>query len=181
MANIPDEYLDSDFDFGFTAVDADELESGTEVVESQQTTEAVTEVANEISSVLVDKIDGMEERLNSVIVALGNATPDDFVLPNDDLARIEEKIDKIVTLETNELAELFSKQGDNIKVIIDEVEEKKGQLEEEYKEKMEGVENLILPLLYNLLKNPDKEYILWPNRTEVIQRQIDKILQVTRT
>ena len=26
MSNIPEEYLDSDFDFGFTAVDADELE-----------------------------------------------------------------------------------------------------------------------------------------------------------
>ena len=177
MAHIPDEYSDSDFDFGFTAVDADELESGTEVVESQQT----TEVVNEISSELVDKIEDLEGKINSVIVAFGNAEPQDFTLPNDDLIRIEEKIDKIVSLETDELAQMFSNQGNDIRSIIDEVEERKGQLEEEYKVKMEDVEKLIMPLLYNLLKNPNKEYILWPNRTEVIQRQIDKILNVTRT
>ena len=102
-------------------------------------------------------------------------------MPNDDLSRIESKIDQIVSLETDELAEMFSNQGNDIRAIIDEVEERKGQLEEEYTVKMDNIEKLIMPLLYNLLKNPDKEYILWPNRTEVIQRQIDKILQVTRT
>ena len=174
MATEPTDY--SDFDFGFTAVDADELESGQEIVDNQ-----AIETSNEISSILVDKIDEMESKINSVIVALETSSePADFILPNEDLVRIEEKIDKIVTLETNELAELFSEQGNNIKIIIDEVEEKKGQLEIEYKEKMESVEGLIMPLLYNLLKNPDKEYILWPNRTEVIQKQIDKILNVTR-
>jgi len=177
MSDIPDEYLDSDFDFGFTAVDAEELESGTEIVESQTT----TEIVNEVSSELVDKIDELETKINSVIVALDNSTPEDFSLPNDDLIRIEEKIDKIMSLETDELAQMFSAQGDDLRAIIDEVEERKGQLEEEYKIKMDDIEKLILPLLYNLLKNPNKEYILWPNRTEVIQRQIDKILNITRT
>ena len=166
----------SDFDFGFTAVDADELESGSEIIESQQT----TEVINEVSSELVDKIDTLEGKINAVIVAFENTTSEDFTIPNDDLSRIEEKIDKIVSLETDELSQLFANQGNDIRAIIDEVEERKGQLEVEYKGKMETVESLIMPLLYNLLKNPDKEYILWPNRTEVIQKQIDKILNVTR-
>ena len=172
--NEPTEY--SDFDFGFTAVDADELEYGEEVVEGQ-----ITESNNEISSILVDKIDAMEEKINSIILSVQSTENEDFAIPNDDLVRIEEKIDKIVTLETNELSELFESQGSDIRVIIDEVEEKKEQLEKEYKIKMKSVEDLILPLLYNLLKNPNKEYILWPNRTEVIQKQIDKILNVTRT
>ena len=175
MANESDNY--SDFDFGFTAVDADELESGSAVIESQQT----TEVINEVSGELVAKIDELEGKINSVIVALENSTQPDFTLPDDELARIESKIDQIVTLETDELAAMFSNQGNDIRAIIDEVEERKGEVEEEYKVKVESIENLILPLLYNLLKNPDKEYILWPNRTEVIQKQIDKILQVTRT
>ena len=79
------------------------------------------------------------------------------------------------------VAKMFSDQGSDIRAIIDEVEERKSELKEEYTIKLDEVENLIMPLLYNLLKNPDKEYILWPNRTEVIQKQIDKILQVTRT
>lgn len=49
------------------------------------------------------------------------------------------------------------------------------------KEKMQQLEKLILPLLNNLLKNPEKEYIHWPNRTEIIKSQIDKITKITRS
>ena len=45
---------------------------------------------------------------------------------------------------------------------------------------MVDVEKLVLPLLYNLMKNPDKEYILWPDRINSIQKQINKIVTVTR-
>jgi hypothetical protein len=46
--------------------------------------------------------------------------------------------------------------------------------------KLKEVEDLILPLLYNLMKNPEKEYIHWPNRTPIIDNQIDKITAITR-
>ena len=42
------------------------------------------------------------------------------------------------------------------------------------------VEKLILPLLYNLMKNPDKDYIYWPKRDEIITKQIEKIKDITR-
>lgn len=53
-------------------------------------------------------------------------------------------------------------------------------IETKYKAKLKDVENLILPLLYNLMKNPDKAYINWPNRETVIKKQIDKITAITR-
>lgn len=53
-------------------------------------------------------------------------------------------------------------------------------LEEKYQAKLKEVEGLILPLLYNLMKNPDKPMIKWANREPVIKRQIEKILAVTR-
>lgn len=53
-------------------------------------------------------------------------------------------------------------------------------LEEKYKAKLKEVEGLIMPLLVNLKKNPDKAYINWPNREAVINKQIEKILAVTR-
>ena len=168
----------SNYDFGFTAVDADELDGVAERL--AETQEVASEVASEVSSVIVGKINELESKLSSVLVALQNNETEDFSVPNDELARIEEKIDKIISLETDELAQMFSQQGSDIRAIIDEVEERKEQIEKEYIVKIEDVEKLILPLLYNLLKNPDKEYILWPNRTEVIQKQIDKILQLTR-
>lgn len=47
-------------------------------------------------------------------------------------------------------------------------------------EKLKKVEALIMPLLANLLKNPDKDYIKWPNRKPIIEAQIQKILDITR-
>ena len=52
--------------------------------------------------------------------------------------------------------------------------------EEQLKAKLLEVEKLIIPLMVNLMKDPDKEYIHWPNRTPLIQKQIDKILSITR-
>lgn len=58
--------------------------------------------------------------------------------------------------------------------------ELQGQVDET-KSKLQQVEGLILPLLKNLMKNPDKDYIHWPKRVDVIQKQIDKILAITRS
>lgn len=60
------------------------------------------------------------------------------------------------------------------------IEQHKELVTSEVRGKLQQVEQLILPLLYNLQKNPEKEYIHWPNRKEIIQKQIEKILQVTR-
>jgi hypothetical protein len=51
----------------------------------------------------------------------------------------------------------------------------------ETKQKLASVEKLILPLLVNLMKNPDKDYIHWPNRVPMIEKQIEKILAITRS
>lgn len=84
-----------------------------------------------------------------------------------------ELLDKISALE-NKLEELTT--GDTTSLI----EQHKLLVTAEVRSKLQQVEQLILPLLYNLQKNPDKEYIHWPNRKEIIQKQIDKITQVTR-
>ena len=38
---------------------------------------------------------------------------------------------------------------------------------------------MFLPLLQNLNKNTDKDMIKWPNRKELLDKQIDKLLQLT--
>lgn len=53
---------------------------------------------------------------------------------------------------------------------------------EELKAKLLEVEKLVMPLLVNLLKDSEtKEYIKWPNRKPVIEKQIERILSITRT
>lgn len=50
-----------------------------------------------------------------------------------------------------------------------------------YKKKLHDVEKLIIPLLVNLMKNPTVETIKWPNRAPVIEKQIERILAITRS
>jgi hypothetical protein len=61
------------------------------------------------------------------------------------------------------------------------IEEHKELVTKEVMGKLKEVENLILPLLLNLQKNSEKEYLHWPNRTEIIQKQIEKITNITRS
>jgi hypothetical protein len=55
------------------------------------------------------------------------------------------------------------------------------QTVENYKEKLAEVEKLIVPFLVKLLKTADKEYIYWPNRKPMIEKQIEKVLKLTRS
>ena len=75
---------------------------------------------------------------------------------------LEEKI--------NEL--LKAREGDTGKV--EEIEKKR-------KDELLKLEKIIMPLLRNLQKNPDDVYIKWPNRKELIEKQIKKIVAITRS
>ena len=84
---------------------------------------------------------------------------------SESITRLEAKIDAMLDMYNQEKFGLDSKRV---------------QLEETVKSRLTEVEKLIMPLLVNLMKNTDKEYIYWPNRKEKIQEQIDKILALTR-
>jgi hypothetical protein len=47
------------------------------------------------------------------------------------------------------------------------------------KKRLSAVEQIFLPLLENLARDPDKPMIRWPNRKEVIDRQIKKLKSLT--
>lgn len=42
-------------------------------------------------------------------------------------------------------------------------------------DKVEGLRNMIMPLLNNLLKSPEKDTIVWPNREKSIKTFIKKM------
>jgi hypothetical protein len=66
------------------------------------------------------------------------------------------------------------------RVAEDAAEEAATQVETSYKERLLQVEKLILPFLTNLTKDPEKVMIKWPNRKEVVEKQITKLLKITR-
>jgi hypothetical protein len=56
----------------------------------------------------------------------------------------------------------------------------KDETVEEYKTRLAQVEKIIMPFLTNLLKSQAQPYIHWPNRGPIIEKQIQKILELTR-
>jgi hypothetical protein len=86
-----------------------------------------------------------------------------------------------------DLTEIMKEYGDNDFGFsaIDEEEyysviAEKEETVEEYKQRLQQVEKIIMPFLTNLLKTADQPLIKWPNRKPVLEQQIQKILNLTR-
>jgi hypothetical protein len=62
-----------------------------------------------------------------------------------------------------------------IKEKIEQSNQKAVLTEEQWRAKLVELKDMVMPLLKNLAKDPDKEYILWPNRVEKIQKFMNKI------
>ena len=129
---LPKEYLDSEFDVGFSTSD--------DVSTPLQSTPAVT--SQEISEPILERIRNLEINVGEVL-------------------NILERLENASTpLDTDEY---------------------KGLIEKDVKTKLSAVEKMILPLLVNLMKNPEKDTIKWPGRAPIIEKQIEKILAITRS
>ena len=57
---------------------------------------------------------------------------------------------------------------------------KTAQTADDYKARLKEVEKIIIPFLTKLHSTGDKEYIYWPNRKPIIEKQIERILKLTR-
>ena len=134
-------------DFGFTAVDQDELKTKT-----GEDASISKEVADQLKAVAASNVG----QANSA-----------------QIEDLDSKVDLLTKLISNSLSELDDHK-DNL-VAIDTKKEL------DFKDRLIDCEKLILPLLQNLMKNEEKEYIYWPNRRAIIQSQIDRLQKITRT
>ena len=48
-------------------------------------------------------------------------------------------------------------------------------------EVIKKLDNFIRPLLENLAKDSDKDYIYWPNRVEIINKKISELDEIQKT
>ena len=96
-------------------------------------------------------------------VAITTQTQQTVAASNEEIAELKDKLDSLLSAQEQTLNSALAVA-----------------IEEKYKAKLKEVEGLIMPLLSNLKKNPDKAFINWPNREGVINKQIEKILAVTR-
>ena len=51
---------------------------------------------------------------------------------------------------------------------------------DDLKQRLEAVNKIFMPLLINLAKDPDKPMIKWPNRKDIIDKQMKKLVTLTK-
>ena len=64
--------------------------------------------------------------------------------------------------------EMLKKKVDEQSMIVE-------QTTAQMQDKLHGLRDMIMPLLNNLAKDPEKQYILWPDRAKKIQAFIKKV------
>lgn len=109
-------------------------------------------------------------------VATTSVSSDDFhdelhdaLLPiHDALETITNKVENLENILQSGITDNFDIEG--YKTLV----------EKDVTDKLKAVEALVMPLLVNLMKNPEKDTIKWPNRKPIIEKQIEKILAITR-
>ena len=144
------EGFDMDGDWGFTSVKEKPSEE-----QSKQTETVVKQTAEGTAkAVSSDIVNRLESKLDKVLSTI-NAT-------------------KTAVNEKNQTElDIAKKQMD------DEYDLRKDNLSKDMKDKFAKLEKLIIPLLVKLAKSPEA-YIHWPNRAEVIEAQLKKIVAITR-
>ena len=99
------------------------------------------------------------------------------------LTTIEGKLDRIYSAINSTKSEIQEKNETELEIakkqMDDEYDLRKDNLGKEQKEKFAQLEKLIIPLLIKLAKSPEA-YIHWPNRAQVIEAQVKKIIAITR-
>ena len=142
--------FDTSGDWGFSSVASKPSET-----QSKETQEVVNQTADgvgiAVSSEIISRLEGKLDRLTRLV---GDTK------------------DTVVNKNETEL-EIAKKQMD------DEYDLRKDNLGKEQREKFKALEKLIIPLLIKLAKSPEA-YIHWPNRAEVIEAQLKKIVAITR-
>ena len=142
--------FDADGDWGFTSVKSKPTET-----QSKETQEVVKQTA-----------DGVGKAVSSEIIS-----------------RLEGKLDKLTRLVGDTKETVVAKNETELEIakkqMDDEYDLRKDNLGKEYKENYRKLEKLIIPLLIKLAKSPEA-YIHWPNRAEVIEAQLKKIIAITR-
>jgi|TARA_Y100000768_G_scaffold265_1_gene179 hypothetical protein len=97
--------------------------------------------------------------------------------------RLESKLDKLTRLVGDTKETVVAKNETELEIakkqMDDEYDLRKDNLGVEMKDKFKALEKLIIPLLIKLAKSPEA-YIHWPNRAEVIESQLKKIVAITR-
>lgn len=95
---------------------------------------------------------------------------------NESIARLEQKIDSVLAIYEQTTFGLDSQKQQ----MEDSFATKESELIASTQSKLTELEKMIVPLLVNLMKNPEKEYIYWPDRKPKLEEQVNRVIALTR-
>jgi hypothetical protein len=127
-----------------------------------------TGVSSKPSDQTVSSAKATEQVVKQTSESVGKAVSGEII------SRLETKLDKILREVATSSEKIIAKSQ-----MDDEYDLRKDNLGKIQKDKFDKLEKLIIPLLIKLAKSPEA-YIHWPNRAEVIESQVKKIIAITR-
>ena len=71
--------------------------------------------------------------------------------------------------------EILKKKFEEQSKVVQQTAKKMEETSQQLQDRLMGLRAMIMPLLNNLAKDPEKQYILWPERADKIKAFINKI------
>ena len=168
-----------DFDFGIGSVSQEEYDSAKEDVTTAvgASSAGLEKKITDLATLLKKEIEthDHEDKLDELI-ALQKAMKVDELLK----ALSDEMVTHDPAPKINEILKIQQDMKTSLDKQSNEIQAVKDKAIKDVNEKLRQVERLIMPLMFNLMKNPENPYIKWPGRKLVIEKQVSKILKVTR-
>ena len=136
-----------------------------------------TGVSTKPSDQVVSDTKATEQVVKQTSESVGKAVSSEII------GRLETKLDKILREVSTASVKIDAKHEVELEIaksqMDDEYDLRKDNLGKIQDDKFKKLEKLIIPLLIKLAKSPEA-YIHWPNRAEVIEAQVKKIIAITR-
>ena len=136
-----------------------------------------TGVSSKPSDQIVADTKATEQVVKQTSESVGKAVSGEII------SRLETKLDKILREVSTASVKIDAKNEVELEIaksqMDDEYDLRKDNLGKIQDDKFKKLEKLIIPLLIKLAKSPEA-YIHWPNRAEVIEAQVKKIIAITR-
>ena len=137
-----------------------------------------TGVSSKPSDQIVADTKATEQVVKQTSESVGKAVSSEII------GRLETKLDKILREVSDASVKIDAKHEVELEIaksqMDDEYDLRKDNLGKIQDDKFKKLEKLIIPLLVKLAKSPEA-YIHWPNRAEVIETQLKKIVAITRS
>ena len=134
-----------------------------------------------LTSVIEKPSEEQSKQTETVVKQTADSTAK--AVSSDIVNRLDSKLDKVLSLINSTKSAVNEKNQTELdiakKQMDDEYDLRKDNLSKDMKDKFAKLEKLIIPLLIKLAKSPEA-YIHWPNRAQVIEAQVKKIIEITR-